>query len=290
MAWGYINASRGAASRFIVTAHGQRMYRTGDRGRLLLDGTLLLFSRVDGDSQIKLRGLRIDLQEVELAVIEAADGLLSPVVVSQRGDVLVAHAIVSVDKAEASAVTDDDLMRVLRRSKLPQYCVLARIIILPSLPTNANGKLDRKAIAALPLLPSQSTADLSSVEEKMTVGEGELRLLWERVLPQAAPSNRISPSSDTFLLGGNSVLLMKLQAAIKDSMNVTMSTRKLYQASTLRDMVRVVDEQRRSQAENDPEWEIDCAAETAIPKWLLSHILTPTLRFKACYGLKIAGE
>jgi aspyridone synthetase (hybrid polyketide synthase/nonribosomal peptide synthetase) len=272
VALGYISASDDAASKFIVTAQGQRMYRTGDRGRLLSDGTLLLFGRIEGDSQIKLRGIRVDLQEVELAVLEAADGLLSNVVVSQRGDVLIAHATVPPGEPEATLITEDDLNRVLRRLDLPQYFIPARIVILSSLPTNANGKLDRKAIAALPLPSCQSRADSGSEEEKMTIEEGELRLLWERVLPQVAPLTRIAPSSDFFLLGGNSLLLMKLQAAMKDSMNVMMSTRKLYQASTLREMARAVDKQRRSQAEHDDQREIDWAAETAIPKWLLNQI------------------
>ncbi|KAL7809312.1 polyketide synthase [Trichoderma aethiopicum] len=272
VALGYIDTTGDAASKFIVTAQGQRMYRTGDRGRLLSDGTLLLFGRIDGDSQVKLRGLRIDLQEVELAVLEAADGLLSTVVVSQRGDVLIAHATLAADKAGSTVVTDGDLTRMLQRLTLPQYFIPARIIILPSLPTNTNGKLDRKAIAALPLPPSRSTADLGSEAEKMTVDEGELRLLWERVLPQAAVSASIAPSSDFFLLGGNSLLLMKLQATIKDSMNVTISTRKLYQASTLRDMAQAVMKQWRSEAENDAEQEIDWAAETAVPRWLLDQI------------------
>ncbi|KAL7905224.1 putative PKS-NRPS protein [Trichoderma velutinum] len=272
VAIGYINPSQEAGSKFIITKEGQRMYRTGDRGRLLPDGTLLLFGRIDGDSQIKLRGLRIDLQEIELAIVEAAEGLLSTVVASQRGDVLIAHATISAEKAGNTPVADHDLMSVLRRLTLPQYFIPARIVILETLPTNANGKLDRKAIGALPLPHSDFTANTALEEEKMTVGEGELRLLWERVLPQAASSTRISPSSDFFLLGGNSLLLMKLQAAIKDSMNVIMSTRKLYQASTLRDMARAIIEQRQSQAANDAELEIDWVAETAIPKWLLNQI------------------
>ncbi|UKZ78777.1 putative Hybrid PKS-NRPS biosynthetic cluster [Trichoderma virens FT-333] len=272
VALGYVNPSEEPGSKFIVTEGGQKMYRTGDRGRLLPNGTLLLFGRIDGDSQIKLRGLRIDLQEIELAVVEAADGLLSTVVVSQRGDVLIAHATISAEKNTITSVTDDDLTAVLRKLTLPQYFIPARIVILPTLPTNANGKLDRKAIGALPLPQSQFIANPALEEEKMTVGEGELRLLWERVLPQATSSKRISPSSDFFLLGGNSLLLMKLQAAIKDSMNVIMSTRKLYQASTLRDMARSIGEQRQSQIANDAELEIDWVAETAIPKWLLNQI------------------
>ncbi|KAL7947133.1 hypothetical protein V8C42DRAFT_364342 [Trichoderma barbatum] len=133
VAIGYLNASEEARSKFTVTERGQRMYRTGDCGRLLPNGTLLLCGRIDGDSQIKLRGLRIDLQEVELAIFEAADGLLSKVVVSKRGNVLIAHATVSPEKDANKTISDAELMSILRRLTLPQYFIPARIVILPSL-------------------------------------------------------------------------------------------------------------------------------------------------------------
>jgi aspyridone synthetase (hybrid polyketide synthase/nonribosomal peptide synthetase) len=103
----------------------------------------------------------------------------------------------------------------------------------------------------------------------MTVREGELRLLWERVL---SGSSRITPSSDFFLLGGNSMLLMKLQASIKETMMVPISTRVLYQASTLRGMTQALGKLRREQSLGGIESEIDWNAETAIPEWLVRQL------------------
>lgn len=245
-------------------ATGRRMYRTGDQGRLMPDGTLLCFGRLEGDTQVKLRGLRIELQEVESALLQAADGNLSAVVVSQRGDVLIAHATLSPGN---DGVSEEELIQVLGRLRLPQYFIPAAVVILPTMPTNSNGKLDRKVISRLPLPERSSTGS----QEKMTIREGEVRLLWERVLPETAATTRIAPSSDFFLLGGNSLLMMKLQAAIRESIGVAISTRTLYQASTLREMARRIDEQQDAQAD-DTEKVIDWSAETTIPKQLLAQI------------------
>lgn len=230
----------------------------------MADGTLLCLGRPEGDTQVKLRGLRIELREVESALLQAADGILSTVVVSQRGDVLVAHATLSPGNDD---VGQEELTQVLSRLRLPQYLIPAAIIILPTMLTNSNGKLDRKAIAGLPL-PERSSA---GAQEKTTIRQGELRLLWERVLPETGTTSRIGPSSDFFLLGGNSLLMMKLQAAIRESIGVAVSTRTLYQANTLREMARRIDEQQEAQAD-DTEKEIDWSAETAMPKQLLAQI------------------
>ncbi|KAL6400750.1 Nonribosomal peptide synthetase 14 [Ilyonectria robusta] len=246
------------------TSNRSKVYRTGDQGRLMADGTLLCLGRPEGDTQVKLRGLRIELREVESALLQAADGILSTVVVSQRGDVLVAHATLSPGNDD---VGQEELTQVLSRLRLPQYLIPAAIIILPTMLTNSNGKLDRKAIAGLPL-PERSSA---GAQEKTTIRQGELRLLWERVLPETGTTSRIGPSSDFFLLGGNSLLMMKLQAAIRESIGVAVSTRTLYQANTLREMARRIDEQQEAQAD-DTEKEIDWSAETAMPKQLLAQI------------------
>ncbi|KPM44244.1 Polyketide synthase-nonribosomal peptide synthetase [Neonectria ditissima] len=266
VALGYLDLADETRRKFVtdVTTADRRMYRTGDQGRLMSDGTLLCLGRLDGDTQVKLRGLRIELQEVETALLHAADGLLSTVVVSQRGDVLVAHATLSPGQDTAS---EDELTQVLGRLRLPQYFIPATIIILAAMPTNSNGKLDRKAIAALSL-PERGS---NGTQEKMTIREGEVRLLWERVLPDTSTAGRLSPSSDFFLCGGNSLLMMKLQAAIRESIGVAISTRTLYQASTLREMARRIDEQQTIEGD-DVEREIDWAAETAVPKSLLRQI------------------
>ncbi|OAA40384.1 nonribosomal peptide synthase [Beauveria brongniartii RCEF 3172] len=296
VALGYLDMPEETQARFLRTPGEDGMfYRTGDKGRLLSDGTLLCFGRIIGDNQVKLRGLRIELGEVEAALLQASQGLIHTAVVSRRGDVLVAHCSPLHERDTTGGQQQQQQQEaaataILRRVSelLPQYSVPAAIALLPSLPTNANGKLDRKAIAALPLSPQDEAATTTTTTspfnnnnntpsgggggEKMTVRQGELRLLWERVLPRdatASTSVRITPESDFFLRGGNSLLLMKLQAAIRDSMGVRVSTKALYQASTLSGMARCVAEQR---SDDEAEEDIDWAAEVAVPPSLLAQI------------------
>lgn len=268
VATGYLDLPVETINKFITADDGERLYITGDKGRLLPDGTLLYLGRLDGDTQVKLRGLRVELEEVEKAVMEASEGLFSGAVVSVNGDVLVAHVTLA---AGNGAVEDASLFKILARTKLPQYFIPASITVMSVFPTTSNGKVDRKAIAAVPSTMS-TLASRSASREKMTVREGELRLLWERVLPGAGTSGLIVPSSDFFSFGGNSILLMKLQAAIRETMMVKASTRVLYQASTLRDMAQVIDQLRQEQSVVDAEHDIDWAAETAIPRWLVKQL------------------
>ncbi|CEI70300.1 unnamed protein product [Fusarium venenatum] len=262
VAIGYLDLPAETSRKFVADSNGQRFYRTGDRGRLLPNGTLLYLGRLEGDTQIKLRGLRIELEEVEAALVKASDGLFAGAVVSRHGDVLVSHVTLV---AGNEMIDQERVTQILSSVKLPQYSIPASIAVLSTFPTTPNGKIDRKAIAATPASESSSTMPM----EKMTVREGELRLLWERVL---VTSTRIAPSSDFFLLGGNSLLLMKLQAAIRETMMAPVSTRVLYQASTLRGMAQAIDKLRQERATGDIESEIDWDAETAIPQWLVRQL------------------
>jgi amino acid adenylation domain-containing protein len=261
VAIGYLDLPAETSRKFVTDAEGQRLYRTGDQGRLLSDGTLLYLGRLEGDTQIKLRGLRIELEEVEAALVKASEGLFSGAVVSRRGDILVAHITTTAGNGD---IEHESVTQILSSVKLPQYSIPASITVLPSFPMTPNGKIDRKVIASTPVSDSSSTTPA----EKMTVREGEVRLLWERVL---VGTTRISPSSDFFLLGGNSLLLMKLQAAIRESIMVPISTRVLYQASTLRGMAQAIDKIRQEAALGSIQSEINWDAETAIPQWLVKQ-------------------
>ncbi|KAF5663828.1 polyketide synthase [Fusarium heterosporum] len=270
VALGYLDLVDETNRKFGTTNDEQRLYLTGDKGRLQADGTLLYLGRLDGDTQIKLRGLRVELQDVENAVLEASGGLISGAVVSLRNDTLVAHVTLSVDN---SPVDHDVVLDILARVSLPQYFVPASITVLSVFPTTSNGKIDRAEIARLPVsTPTRTSQSAFSPREKMTVREGELRLLWERVLPAVSNHGSIVPSSDFFSLGGNSMLLMKLQAAIRETMTVQVSTRALYQASTLRGMAEAISQLRQEQSVIDAEHDIDWDAETAIPSWLIKQL------------------
>ncbi|KAK1636867.1 hypothetical protein BDP81DRAFT_471828, partial [Colletotrichum phormii] len=308
VALGYLNRPDLTRARFLTDVPGMKeatVYRTGDKGRLLADGTLLCLGRLDGNTQIKLRGQRVDLQEIEAAVLQASAGALASVVVSRRrldgagaggvgeDDILIAHATLA-DDVDPTTWQDDNSISssssILSRVRLSQAFIPAAIYTLKTLPSTPNGKLDRKAIARLRLpLPgrkgsnpnhtlgsdtsatnTEETPGHNKAGEKLTVRQGELRLLWERVLPSLG-SKRIGPSSDFFLCGGNSLLLMKLQKAIKETTGVEISTKRMYEAITLRAMTRAVFEDSTAAAAEENA-RIDWDAETAVPGWLREEI------------------
>lgn len=257
------------------------VYRAGDKGRLLADSTLLCLGRLDRGTQIKVRGQRIDLQEIESAVLKASEGALGSVVISSRrlngddNDVLIAHATLA--DPEDSSLDEAAFARLLARVKLPQAFIPVAIHILAVMPMTSNGKLDLKTIANLALPESNRTpgvadADVERAAEKLTVRQGELRLLWERVLPTLG-DRRIGPSSDFFLCGGNSLLLMKLQRAIKETTGVDISTKRMYEATTLRSMAHAVfDDAEAGKGTSLDQGRIDWEAETSLPAWLRDEI------------------
>ncbi|KFY01771.1 hypothetical protein O988_02546 [Pseudogymnoascus sp. VKM F-3808] len=206
------------------------MHRTGDQGILNRDGSLVFIGRKDGDTQIKLRGLRIDLGDVENALLNVSRGLFAGAIVTIRDDSLVAHVVV----AQGEVISDLELQSLVRNLPLPQYMHPAMVVRLDRLPTNANGKTDRKAIESL-RLPSPTSAARS----RLSLLEGELRLVWLENLPQTFASH-IDAESDFFMLGGNSFLLVKLQSGIKESMGVRIPLQQLYASSSLGTMAELV--------------------------------------------------
>ncbi|KAH0529049.1 hypothetical protein TsFJ059_003849 [Trichoderma semiorbis] len=267
VASGYLHLPELTAEKFVLDSHSaqkdSRMYRTGDKGRLRRDGSLEFLGRLDQDSQIKLRGLRIELGEIEHVLIQAGEGLFSDVVVTVKGDpaVLVAYVVLNKDRTADRAT----LQAILSKLPLPQYMIPAAIQVLDRLPTNASGKTDRKAVASLDFV---LVAEGSHSNERLDLSEGELLLLWQKVLPNTNEPHALDRNSDFFLYGGNSLLLMKLQGAIKDSMDISVPISELYQVSTLGRMAAHLRNKRDELAtEFEP---IDWELETAIPDHILA--------------------
>lgn len=177
-----------------------RMYMTGDRGRLTQDGSLILMGRRDSSTQVKLRGLRIEPDDVGSTLIEASQGLLVDAVVTVRGDpeFLVSHVVI----APNHSATADELQQLGQTLPLPQYMCPAMTIPLPSLPTTASGKVDRKALEVLPL-PAAHTS--RHARRPLTLSQGILKLIWLDVLRQTTTSLGLGPESDFFMVGGNSL-------------------------------------------------------------------------------------
>lgn len=233
------------------------MYKTGDKGLLQPDGSLVFLGRTNGgDTLVKLRGLRIDLDEVANAILAAVPGnTIADAVVTVRGEpeYLIAHVVF----AGAEVLDQVQLDSILQRLTLPRYMIPAIILPLDRLPTTPNGKVDRRAVQALPL-PERSQK--SDIQRALTVPEGELRIIWEEVLGEASGVADIGPDSDFFTVGGSSLLLVRLQNLLRERTGVMLSLQELYQAPTLKMMAAAMSNERGLVSGEQIDWD----AETSI--------------------------
>ncbi|KAL2822454.1 hypothetical protein BJX63DRAFT_427023 [Aspergillus granulosus] len=264
----------------------KKMYRTGDRGCLRPDGSLVFLGRMDGDLMVKLRGLRIELDEVSHAIMVASQGSLADAAVSVRGDpeFLVANAVPSPNHD----LNGQDLKKILPRLTLPRYMApsiilladlsiqifperyLQQILRLSGLPTTPNGKLDRKALGTLPL-PAPEPIEREGMEADhppLTVAEGELSRLWCLIIGQAVGDAPILPETDFFAVGGSSLQLVRLQNALRERMGIGASLQDLYQRSTLGQMETLMSHEWSRLVASAIDW----SAETDIPPHVQSVI------------------
>lgn len=220
------------------TSNGwQTVYYTGDRGRLREDGAIYCEGRIDGDTQVKLRGFRIELGEVENAILQTAGGALSNAVVSLRGEsdsrFLGAHVVFSTQYPV------QDRARFLKTLQstlpLPPYMRPSVIVPLASIPLTSHLKIDRKVVEALPL---PTTGKGINTSGELTKTEEQLRLLWQQIIPHGPT---ITADSDFFHVGGNSLLLVQLQALVKRSFHVAPRLIDLMNASKLNNMASVIE-------------------------------------------------
>ena len=231
VARGYLGRPDLTAERFLPDSFagvpGRRLYRTGDRVRWLPEGELEFIDRLD--HQVKVRGYRIELEEIESALL-ALPGVRQTAVLAQAagsdpGDLqLVAFVAGEEERAGFLRETLSDL--------LPPYMVPSRFHLLPDLPLAPSGKIDRRALAALGLsLPRRGGA--AGPRDLV-----ELRLvrLWQEVL--AIPS--VGVDEDFFALGGHSLLAVRLMTAIERETGVRPPLSTLFQAGTIRALARVL--------------------------------------------------
>jgi amino acid adenylation domain-containing protein len=193
---------------------GARMYKTGDLGRLLPDGRLDFQGRVD--NQVKLRGFRIELDEIEAAMrgVEGVHAAVAEVVDYGAGDQrLVAYFFAQrrIDDRQMAApqIVAAELREALRQ-RLPYYMMPSALIPLASLPMTLNGKVDRAALRAVRLAFDEGAATGSA---SMPGDELEAKLLaiWRKLLKVRT----VSTHDDFFDLGGHSLLATRMFAEIE---------------------------------------------------------------------------
>lgn len=215
----------------------ERIYRTGDLGRMLPDGCLLCLGRKD--FQVKIRGQRIDVAEIESALLEI-DGIREAVVTAredQPGDIrLVAYVVPS--RQPPPTVTA--LRRALART-LPAEMIPSAFVKLPALPRTPNGKLDYQALP--PPDPARPELDNPFVAPRTPV-EALLAGIWAAVL-------KVEPVGlhDNFLeLGGHSLLATQVVARVREALGLQLPLRKLFETPTVAGLAVVLTHSLAQQA------------------------------------------
>ena len=228
-------------------------YRTGDRGRLTQDGRLLLQGRIEGSTQVKIAGIRIELQDIE-AVITQTHSRVHQAAVSARtapgtdAPFLAAFVVLSDSNfGSESSESAEERVRFLsslpQTLPLPQYMRPAIVVGVSEFPTNSAGKLDRRAVDEWALPTPAKTETLSSAG--LTELETTLSQLWAEAFPHGLvdPGRAITGESDFFHLGGSSLSLINLQGLVKERLGLTVPIFQLFQASTLSAQAAVIQQQ-----------------------------------------------
>lgn len=231
VARGYLGDPALTAQRFVADPFvaGERLYRTGDLVRWLDDGGLDFIGRAD--DQVKVRGFRVEPGEVE-AVLREHELVRSAVVVVQRGATDGARMVAYVVPAAGSTLDATGTARLLDllRSRLPGHMVPAALAAIPRLPLTANGKVDRAALPAVPVVTPGVLAVPRTPAEKL------LAAVWQEALDRA----EIGLDDNFFELGGDSLIALRVVAEL-EGRGVRIPLGELYRRATLRACVSYVD-------------------------------------------------
>jgi thioesterase domain-containing protein/acyl carrier protein len=223
LAEGYEGQAELTRQRFVAHPFG-RLYRTGDLGRRLPGGDIACLDRVD--TQVKVRGFRVEPAEVELAIMGLAahhPGIREVAVVARHRDAEVFLAAFLVgDEAKADL---DDVRRRLRAS-LPDYLIPARFAWLPRLPLTPSGKRDDSRLREIPLTPATAAVERTPPRDGYERGLAEM---LSELLQAPAPGAH----DDFFALGGTSLSAMRFVVMIEKRYGVSVPLSMFVKAPTV---------------------------------------------------------
>lgn len=230
LARGYLNRPELTQEKFIINpfqtaeelAQGRndRLYKTGDLARWLPDGNLEYRGR--NDFQIKIRGYRVELTEIEEVLGQCPGVKQCAVLAKERpgfqigssGHLYLVGYYVAVDQLE------EEVMLHYMSTKLPEYMIPSILVHIERLPITVNGKLDRKALPEPELTNSENYISASTELEHQLVG------IWAAVL--GIPITQLSVIDDFFTLGGNSILAIKLLTRINNHLGLKLQIKDLF--------------------------------------------------------------
>ncbi|MCX5386223.1 amino acid adenylation domain-containing protein [Streptomyces sp. NBC_00083] len=234
LARGYVGRPELTAERFIAhpfsRTPGARLYNTGDLARLLPSGDVEVLGRVD--RQVKLRGFRIELEEVESVLGQHPDAQDAAVIV--REDAPGERRLAGYVEPRAGRSPDPVALLQYLRTQLPYYMVPSTITLLDRMPLNANGKHDRRALPA----PAPAADAVERPSGGFTTATQER---VARIWSQALGAEVAAAEDDFFRLGGDSLLAPRVQVALRRAFDVDLPLITLFTATTVEELAHRVD-------------------------------------------------
>ncbi|CDG80827.1 non-ribosomal peptide synthetase [Janthinobacterium agaricidamnosum] len=232
---GYLNREQLTRERFVDHPYlpGERLYRSGDLAKLLENGDMVYLGRID--NQVQLRGFRVELGEIEAALL--ALPAVRDVAVRAREDApgdtrLVAYLVPQA----GGAALDPVLLRTALLQTLPEYMVPAHFIALVRLPLTPNGKVDSRALPA----PGASRSEAAYVAPATPV-EQALAAIWAEVLGL----DKVGAQDNFFALGGHSLLATQVMSKVRVAFGAELPLRVMFEAPSVAALAqRIVPAQR----------------------------------------------
>ncbi|MCP4660219.1 MAG: amino acid adenylation domain-containing protein, partial [bacterium] len=240
LARGYAGRAQLSAEKFVphpfAARPGERLYRTGDLVRYLPEGAIEFLGRID--HQVKLRGFRVELGEIE-AVLNG-HGNVRESVVLVRDEIAAGDGRRSPARLVAYVVAGGEPLPAVRELReflsqaLPDYMVPAVVVFLDALPLTPNGKVDRRALpapAASEILPEGELAAPGNPTEELLAG------IWGEVLGVGG----VGVHDDFFELGGHSLMATQLASRVRETFAVELPLRKIFEAPTVAELAAIIE-------------------------------------------------
>lgn len=233
LAKGYLNLSELNKERFVnIPYNNDFVYRTGDLVRYMENGQIEMFGRKD--NQIKIRGFKVELNEVEYALLRyvGIKRCVAKVFEDKKGN----KSLVAFIEGNADDFNAGDIRNFLKEY-LPDYMVPSRFIVLDKLPRNAAGKVDRNSLGDSEVLFAIESE--KAYKTPQTAMEKALCEIWEELLNV----KNIGIESDFFDLGGHSLLAMQLASKVYSVFQVELAVRTIFEHPVISELAPIVSEE-----------------------------------------------
>lgn len=232
LARGYLNRPELTAEKFISTHFATRLYKTGDLARYLSDSTIEYIERID--NQVKLRGYRIELEEIEITLRQHQ--AVQDAVVVVKDERLLAYVV--PDSSNLLQETGK-LIAQLRhhlQSKLPAYIMPSAFMLLDALPLTPNGKIDKLSLPSPDIFQLEREIEYvvarNPIEEKLTT-------IWFKVLGV----EQVGVHDNFFNLGGHSLLATQVMSRVRDAFNLEVPLSWLFASPTIAELAQSINTQ-----------------------------------------------